>query len=214
MYVIAKGEGVYKNFDEDKITLDFIPCQNPEGFIVVTEALRPYIDKLTEKEFEKLSEEYYLNYRKDDRVYLEINKLLSSIDENNKNQNINNIPNIQTKIDELFQNLSELGISGNIIPKEKSILLKDIDNINDALACSYQKFTDYNIMPYPKLLSGTGDMIRQMLPGSLIIELSKMGGNPLGPYGDKEDNYKKVINTNLLAFHEILNVVENKIKIK
>lgn len=396
MYVIAKGEGVYKNFDEDKITLDFIPCQNPEGFIVVTEALRPYIDKLTEKEFEKLSEEYYLNYRKDDRVYLEINKLLSSIDENNKNQNINNfwnkyrlkeitkedilsfcktinnIPNIQTKIDELFQNLSELGISDNIIPKEKfhykmfpelsyknipekdsryillknkvkkimeteynnytfpkeslidwrsnsngvdlnknnpnnfniknrekiknnfqplfgrlrfvslmrevpgpqgnssvntegftfepenigllkhllnlrkkneylgalsyhgtggviyskplnyldeknqekSILLKDIDNINDALACSYQKFTDYNIMPYPKLLSGTGDMIRQMLPGFLIIELSKMGGNPLGPYGDKEDNYKKVINTNLLAFHEILNVVENKIKIK
>ena len=56
-------------------------------------------------------------------------------------------------------------------------------------------------------------MIRQMLPGFLIIELSKMGGNPLGSYGDK-NNYKQVINDNIIAFNEILETIENKISVK
>lgn len=76
MKVISEGHGVYKNFDSNKFTLDFIPCQNPEGFIIVTESLKPYVNNLTENEFEKLSKDYYLNYCKDDKVYIEINYYL------------------------------------------------------------------------------------------------------------------------------------------
>lgn len=398
MTVIAKGEGVYKNFDPNKITLDFIPCQNPEGFIVVTESLKPYVDKLSEREFETLSKEYYLNYSKDDRVYIEINKFLNSLFEDkdiikkfwdkyrlkditpndirNFIKSIQDKENLQNKIDELFKNLFDLEIIDNlekpIISKNKfhhqmfsditydnipekderyillknkvktimtkkygnytfpnaslidwransngvdlnknnpsnfkikneekeanhfktlfgnlrfntlmrevagpqgkvsvddkkftfepenigllnhllnlnkkgkyagalsyhgtggviyskpldyhqiddpkqSKFLKQISEINDDLARVYQSKTDYKPMPYPKKLTGTGDMIRQILPGFLLIELSKMGGNPLGPYGDKKNNYKKVINDNIIAFNEILNNIENKITIK
>lgn len=401
MKVISEGHGVYKNFDSNKFTLDFIPCQNPEGFIIVTESLKPYVNNLTENEFEKLSKEYYLNYCKDDKVYIEINKLLSSLSDEKQRSNIikkfwdenrlkdithnlilnfcqDNLKpttNLSDKIDELFKNFYELKIiddlndkvisknkfhhqmfpdinyqnlpekderyillknkvktimetkygnysfnsaalvdwransngvdlnknnpnnfkikneekrknkfkplfgnlrfvnlmrevpgpqgkvsisddkftfekenigllkhllnlkkeekyvgalsyhgTGGVIysrpkdyrsvkDKQKSEALKTIDTYNDEFAKAYQKITEYNIMPYPKELTGTGDMIRQMLPGFLIIELSKMGGNPLGPYGDK-NNYKQVINDNIIAFNEILETITNKISVK
>ena len=66
-------------------------------------------------------------------------------------------------------------------------------------------------MPYPEKLTGTGDMIRQLLPGFLIVELSKMGGNPIGPYGDK-NNYIKVINDNINAFYNVINLINEKVK--
>ena len=68
MKVVSEGKGVYKNFDSNTFTLDFIPCQNPEGFIIVTESLKPYVGNLTEKEFESFSKVNYLNYCKDDKV--------------------------------------------------------------------------------------------------------------------------------------------------
>ena len=400
MKVVSEGKGVYKNFDSNTFTLDFIPCQNPEGFIIVTESLKPYVETLTEKEFESFSKEYYLNYCKDDKVYIEINKFLSSLSEEEKEHEIikkfwdenrlkditpnlilnfckNNLKtklNLLDKIDEMLENFHELNIiddlnnkvisknklhhqmfpnmsyknlpekdkryillknkvkeimetkygdysfnsaalvdwransngvdlnknnpnnfkikhnekiknclkplfgnlrfvnimrevpgpqgkvsvsddkftfekenigllkhllnlkkeekyvgaisyhgTGGVIysrpkdyrnlkDKRKSEDLKTIDEYNDELAKAYQKITDYKPMPYQKELTGTGDMIRQMLPGFLIIELSKMGGNPLGPYGDK-NNYKKVINDNIIAFNEILNTID-KVKIK
>ena len=393
MTVIAKGEGIYKNFDLNKITLDFIPCQNPESFITVTESLKPYVSKLSENEYEKISKEYYLNYVKDDRVYIEINNYIKSLTNNKKiiddfwNENrlhditpnciisfINkNIPSIKDiKVESLFEKFYELKIvkEDRIIHKEKfhhqmfpnlsyqniaekderytklktklkAIMEKDfegytfpkqsvidfransngvdlnknnpnnfkiknkeiensnyplfgilrfntlmrevagpqgmvsiakekftfekeniailkhlltlqkeekyagtlsyhgtggviyfkpynakkvkdkkiadkleyIDRVNTNLASAYQEFTDYKSMPYPNRLTGTGDMLRYMFPKFLIIELSKMGGNPIGPYGDI-NNYKKVINDNLKSFYNVLKKLEKIQKVK
>ena len=91
--------------------------------------------------------------------------------------------------------------------------LKYIDKVNTELTTAYQEFTDYKSMPYPTELTGTGDMLRHMFPEFLIIELSKMGGNPIGPYGDI-NNYKKVINDNLKAFHNVLKIIEKTQKNK
>lgn len=395
MKAIAKGEGIYKDFDSNEITIDFIPCQNPESFIIVTESLKPYVYNLPPNEFEKLSKEYYINYRKDDIIYTQITNFIISLFQDkeivnnfwNKYRlemitpktlmhfcsNYQTKENIKEKVEELFQNLINMNIIDKpIIPKEKfhyymfsnityenlpekdnryillknkvktimetnynnykfpkeslidwransngvdlnknnpnnlkfktkekqknnfkplfgnfrfnclmrevpgpqgtssvnnqkftfepenigllkllltlqkdkkyfgalsyhgtggviysksknyleekderkATLFKQIDDTNSEMAKIYQKITGYNEMPYDKNLIGTGDMIRQMLPGFLIIELSKMGGNPLGPYGDKENNYKKVINDNFIAFNKLLKLIQNKVKIK
>ena len=393
MEVISKGIGDFKDFNPNLFTLDFIPCQNPESFIIVTESLKPYLDNLNSKEFEKISKEYYLNYVKDDRVYIEINNYIKSLTNNKKlidnfwnenrlhditpniiisfiNKNVPDIKNI--KVDSLFEKLYELKIvkEDKIIHKEKfhhqmfpnlsyqnieekderytklknklkTIMEKDfdgytfpkqsvidfransngvdlnknnpnnfkiknkeiensnhplfgtlrfntlmrevsgpqgtvsitkekftfekeniallkhlltlqkeekyisalsyhgtggviyfkpynykevedkkianklkyIDKVNTELTTAYQEFTDYKSMPYPTELTGTGDMLRHMFPEFLIIELSKMGGNPIGPYGDI-NNYKKVINDNLKAFHNVLKIIEKTQKNK
>lgn len=394
MKAIAKGEGIYKDFDSNEITIDFIPCQNPESFIIVTESLKPYVYNLPPNEFEKLSKEYYINYRKDDIIYTQITNFIISLFQDkeivnnfwNKYRlemitpktlmhfcsNYQTKENIKEKVEELFQNLINMNIIDKpIIPKEKfhyymfsnityenlpekdnryillknkvktimktnynnykfpkeslidwransngvdlnknnpnnlkfktkekkknnfkplfgnfrfnclmrevpgpqgissvnnqkftfepenigllkllltlqkdkkyfgalsyhgtggviysksknyleekderkATLFKQIDDTNSEMAKIYQKITGYNEMPYDNNLIGTGDMIRQMLPGFLIIELSKMGGNPFGPYGDK-GNYKKVINDNLIAFNKLLKLIQNKVKIK
>lgn len=96
---------------------------------------------------------------------------------------------------------------------KKAKLLKEIDEINTNMAKAYQIYTGYKEMPYEQNPIGTGDMIRQILPSFLIIELSKMGGNPLGPYGDK-DNYQKLINDNIIAFNSLIKLIQNKTKIK
>ena len=98
-----------------------------------------------------------------------------------------------------------------ILDRSKIKKLKYIDEFNNDIAINYQKYTEYKIMPYPEKLTGTGDMIRQLLPGFLIVELSKMGGNPIGPYGDK-NNYIKVINDNINAFYNVINLINEKVK--
>ena len=390
MQSIAKGNYPFQDFDEQKLTIDFIPCQNPESFIIVTEALKPYISNLSEKEFENISNKYYQNYRKDDIIYIKITEFLTNngadekvvndfwnefrlkkvtqndlkqflnkyqlkakieeLFENLKTQNIikedtipqnnfhyqmfsnityqnlpeknksyillknkvrkimetnyhnykfpsqslidwransngvdlnkNNPDNLKFKIKEKEKNnfkplfgqfrfnslmrevpgpqgtssvnnqkftfepenigilklllnlkkedkyvgmLSYHGTGGVIYFKpqnylkqkdpEKAKKLKEITNINTQMAKTYQIATDYKEMPCGKNPIGTGDMIRHMLEGFLIIELSKMGGNPFGPYGDK-NNYKKVINDNIIAFNQILKLIQNKIKVK
>ena len=47
-----------------------------------------------------------------------------------------------------------------------------------------------------------------MYPIDLLIELSPMGGNPIGPYGDKKGNYKKTIESNIKAFKSSMKVFE------
>ena len=38
-----------------------------------------------------------------------------------------------------------------------------------------------------------------------MVELSYMGGNPLGPFGDKENNYIPTIENNFVAFMNFIN---------
>jgi len=61
-----------------------------------------------------------------------------------------------------------------------------------------------NVIPY-MIQNGEGkptsvnDVIRMVYPGDLLIELSGMGGNPIGPFGDR-DNYNRTIGSNVTAF--------------
>ena len=50
-------------------------------------------------------------------------------------------------------------------------------------------------------------------PGVLMIELSKMGGNPIGPYGDTNNIYN-VFHDNIDAINMLIKYFKNKDLIK
>lgn len=56
--------------------------------------------------------------------------------------------------------------------------------------------------------TSTNDFFRIIYPIDLLIELSEMGGNPIGPYGDKDGNYQKTIDSNIKAFKSSMKVFE------
>lgn len=64
-------------------------------------------------------------------------------------------------------------------------------------------------------LSSSNDLFRIKYPEDFLIEISGMGGNPLGPYGDIQGNYNSLMKSNLDAFaysiklREIANIVSN-----
>ena len=86
-----------------------------------------------------------------------------------------------------------------------------IYNYNQELASIYQQSTKYNILEEAST-TGYGDLLRRTFPGVLMIELSKMGGNPIGPYGDKNNIYN-TINDNFDAIKKILLYFHQKIKL-
>lgn len=53
-------------------------------------------------------------------------------------------------------------------------------------------------------LNSTDEYLRIKYPGVLLVELSYMGGNPLGPFGDKDNNYIPTIEYNRRAFIEFI----------
>ena len=79
---------------------------------------------------------------------------------------------------------------------------------NQFLASIYQQSTNYKILENSDT-SGYGDYLRRNYKGVLLIELSKMGGNPIGPYGDL-DNVKEVYSTNIKALDNILASLKKK----
>lgn len=83
-------------------------------------------------------------------------------------------------------------------------------NYNKELALLYQENTNYKILEESDT-TGYGDLLRRTFPGVLMIELSKMGGNPIGPYGDK-DNIYNTINDNFSAIENILYYLKKRIK--
>lgn len=60
--------------------------------------------------------------------------------------------------------------------------------------------TGYRMVTNPNL-SDYDEWIRLIYPATLLIELSYMGGNPIGPLGDKFNNYIPTIEHNLVAAH-------------
>ena len=48
------------------------------------------------------------------------------------------------------------------------------------------------------------DIFRLKYPLDLLIELSAMGGNPIGPYGDISGNYTNVMESNISAIKKLL----------
>ena len=83
---------------------------------------------------------------------------------------------------------------------------------NQELAFYYNQKTQYNLLEESSI-TGYGDYLRKTYQGVLLIELSKMGGNPLGPYGDKS-NIERVYEENTNALDSILINQKRKIKKK
>ena len=58
--------------------------------------------------------------------------------------------------------------------------------------------------------SGYGDLLRRTFPGVLLIELSKMGGNPIAPYGDKNNIYN-TFRDNLIAVDNLFGYLKKNL---
>lgn len=56
----------------------------------------------------------------------------------------------------------------------------------------------YKVVEIPSL-ADSDEVLRLTYPALLLIELSYMGGNPIGPLGDKTNNYVPTIESNLKA---------------
>ena len=88
-------------------------------------------------------------------------------------------------------------------------------NYNTNLAQAYNEgITKYNNSEY-KLIektsnTGYGDQLRKTFKGVLLIELSKMGGNPIGPYGDKKNIYN-TINENISGINNLLKKLKKQL---
>ncbi len=74
---IALANGVYKDFDPEQFTLDFIPCQNPEGFFTTTYALNYIMKDMTVEEIEQFSKKYWASYREDDINVTGVNAIIN-----------------------------------------------------------------------------------------------------------------------------------------
>lgn len=61
--------------------------------------------------------------------------------------------------------------------------------------------------------TGYGDLLRRTFPGVLLIELSRMGGNPIAPYGDMI-NLHSTFNENFGGIKSILNYFKKKLNDK
>lgn len=80
---------------------------------------------------------------------------------------------------------------------------------NEELAQLYSYATNYQLLDISDT-SGFGDYLRRNFPGVLLIELSKMGGNPIGPYGDQNNIYN-VFQDNSKAITNLLNHFSKKL---
>ena len=81
------------------------------------------------------------------------------------------------------------------------------------IANTYSSTTEYKTSGLSMIddvgLSGCGDLLRSVFPGVILVELSKMGGNPISPYGDIFGNYRNVIKDNLKAFGSSLKTIQS-----
>lgn len=64
--------------------------------------------------------------------------------------------------------------------------------------------SQYKVLKGSALPNSTNDIFRMKYPADLLIELSGMGGNPIGPYGDIVGNYTNIINSNIAAYSDFL----------
>ena len=93
---------------------------------------------------------------------------------------------------------------------ENEHLTSQIATYNAQLSDVYKQATGYRQIEEPDN-TGYGDLLRQTYPGILLIELSKMGGNPIAPYGD-QNNIQTVMNDNIVAVNDLINKVNELIK--
>ena len=131
-----------------------------------------------------------------------------------ENSYLNNLLKVSSDNNRLLGALLYHGTGGVVFSKpyqteENKKYTDQILSYNDLLFDAYNKATGYTQVEFATN-TGYGDLIRKTYPGVLLIELSEMGGNPLGPYGDQY-NYNKVITDNILAVDELLATYNNMI---
>lgn len=105
------------------------------------------------------------------------------------------------------------GTGGMIFYKPYQDLMNDklyniFESYNSELASIYSSATGYSLIENSDK-TGYGDLLRRCFPGVLLIELSKMGGNPIAPYGDK-DNIYRTFNDNYRALDNIMGYLRQK----
>lgn len=82
---------------------------------------------------------------------------------------------------------------------------KSIISINTLIAQKYKEFSDYKLaITKDETLCSFDGYLRTLYPGIILIELSKMGGNPIAPYGDIKGNYIPTFENNLKAIYNII----------
>ena len=91
----------------------------------------------------------------------------------------------------------------SILDDEKRI---KITAINRFLANEYFEPTGYGLIDDPDI-EGTDELLRILYPAVLLIELSKMGGNPIAPYGDISGNYTSVMKNNMQASSKVIKLL-------
>lgn len=99
-------------------------------------------------------------------------------------------------------------------PNIKCEHYEEYKKINYELAKKYSLKTKYKCqnglikdgykLENNKDVNSNDEYLRIMYPAVLLIELSYMGGNPLGPFGDEVNNYKPTIKYNRLAFIDFI----------
>lgn len=118
-----------------------------------------------------------------------------------------------------FINCHSTGGQLYFYPYDNSINYKESDftfYINNRIATDYLKtiqlsyqesgsFETYEGMGYPSKISGFGDILRVKYPASFLLELSRAGGNPLGPY--IFPNYYLTMKVNMDACMSLLNTI-------
>lgn len=70
------------------------------------------------------------------------------------------------------------------------------------------KEISYRMMGHPDRITGVGDMLRKNYHAAFLLELSKMGGNPLAPYGDRKNNYHLTMEANFEACIRLLDAIK------
>lgn len=350
MRTLAKGEGEFKDFNEDEYTIDIIPIQNPEAFIISTCGINAVLGTLPASIVETFSKTYWAAFREADilsrankdlpktaafayqtmfekadyksiipaypyegetqieyeirkDVYKKIRESVKSVVDNypekmppgypvywqatanGVNLNANNPFNINSEREreiakkrasgEDFEHVwgparysnilkyvpGPIGVSSsdpekNTIEPENRALFNLIDEqiknhqygglisfhgtggiiynrpsayadneiidtekryhiagINQAMAKIYKSKMGYTIgedgenknltITDPDFLA-TDELLRVTYPGVLLVELSKMGGNPIAPYGDYLNNYIPTICGNISALAELI----------
>ena len=210
---IALGLGEYESFDPNLYTIEFIPCQNPEGFFTTTYALDSYMKDMTIDEVERFSKQYYLAYRQDDIEAGLINVIFKAFKEE---INSNFEYDIQREFATLYRN-KEIGIKDIIaflVLKNNNQQEEDIRNIVVSKWTEKKLDLDYKIPAikhHQNMFNNlTFDCIpeiddkHRMLKASLI-ELYKNGNFPIGTLASFFSNASGVnLNDNNIPYYEEL----------
>ena len=96
---IAKGNGVFKDFDPSVYTIDFLPCLNPEGYFTTTYAIKSVTKDMDDNALAKFCTMYQKAFHKDDENVLVVNKCIEEV-----LKNVNDIEN-SNRLSDMFWRL-------------------------------------------------------------------------------------------------------------